>query len=422
MILSVPPTNFEYYFCNERDSIKEIVNLSDTEITYTTYDNQSFTKKIVSKTDVHYFLDGWTTAYTLEDGDKVEIFNYRDFDWRNYPIEEIDKKREATIEKLKKDGIKAPCIKNRYPSLLDCFKDGVSIKDYDKQGNTRTGQINQDSIMSDTKRKYEFTGEICKHNGVKLHRIRALITIPGVIEAGQVGGWIESEKNLSHEGDCWVHGDAKVYGNAMVCDNAKVHGSAQVYGNATVCKNTSVCDNAKVHGNARLRGHAEVYGNARVDDNAYVSNNAKVHAYSMVCGNGIVYGNAEVYGNAMVYGNAEVYGNAKVHGDASVCGAAEVCGDAEVCGNAGVYNYSKVLDGCVTSRYDYITVGPVGSRGDSITLNLNSGTVCTGCFKGSLDNLENAVEITHGDNKHGLAYKGLIAYFRTLVKNKVNEK
>lgn len=130
MILSVPPSNFEYYFRNERDSIKEILKVADTEITYTTYDNQTVTKKIVGKTDVHYFLDGWTTKYTLEDGDKVEVFNYRDFDWRNYPIEKIDKEREAVIERIKKEGTRLPSIRNPYPSLLDCFNDGVSIKDY----------------------------------------------------------------------------------------------------------------------------------------------------------------------------------------------------------------------------------------------------------------------------------------------------
>lgn len=130
MILSVPPTNFEYYFRYERDSIKEIVNLSDTEITYTTYDNQVFTKKIVGKTDVHYFLDGWTTMYTLEDGDTAETFTYNDFDWRNYPIDKINKEREAAIEKIKKEGTKLPQIKNPYPSLFNCFNDGMSIKDY----------------------------------------------------------------------------------------------------------------------------------------------------------------------------------------------------------------------------------------------------------------------------------------------------
>lgn len=119
MILSVPPSNFESYFRNERDSIKEILKVADTEITYTTYDNQTVTKKITGKTDVHYFLDGWTTKYTLEDGDKVETFNYRDFDWRNYPIEKIDKEHEAFIEKVTKEGTRMPSIRNQYPSLLD---------------------------------------------------------------------------------------------------------------------------------------------------------------------------------------------------------------------------------------------------------------------------------------------------------------
>jgi len=34
-------------------------------------------------------------------------------------------------------------------------------------------------------------------------------------EVGDLGGWIESEKNIS--GDAWVYGDAQVYGNADYC-------------------------------------------------------------------------------------------------------------------------------------------------------------------------------------------------------------
>jgi len=60
-------------------------------------------------------------------------------------------------------------------------------------------------------KKYELTGETktlpC---GTVLHRIRALRDF-GSVKAGDLGGWIESELNLSHEGDCWVSGNAKVY-------------------------------------------------------------------------------------------------------------------------------------------------------------------------------------------------------------------
>lgn len=64
--------------------------------------------------------------------------------------------------------------------------------------------------------KYEFTGEVKIEFGVKLHRIRALVAIAAIgVAAGDLGGWIESEKNLSQVyGDARVSGDAQVYGNA----------------------------------------------------------------------------------------------------------------------------------------------------------------------------------------------------------------
>ncbi|HEM5313507.1 TPA: polymer-forming cytoskeletal protein, partial [Streptococcus suis] len=49
--------------------------------------------------------------------------------------------------------------------------------------------------------------------GWKLFRIRALISF-GSVEAGDLGGYIEKEDNLSHDGNAWVYGDAKVWGNA----------------------------------------------------------------------------------------------------------------------------------------------------------------------------------------------------------------
>ena len=106
-------------------------------------------------------------------------------------------------------------------------------------------------------RKYELTSETKVINGVELHRIKALKSF-GNIKKGDLGGWIESEKNLSQCGDAWVGGDATVYGNARVYGDAKVGGNAAVGGNATVCGAT-VSGNATVGGNARICGDATVF-------------------------------------------------------------------------------------------------------------------------------------------------------------------
>ena len=67
-------------------------------------------------------------------------------------------------------------------------------------------------------KKYELTDETIEVNGHTLHRIRALkdFRLTGVlpagmsstVKAGDQGGFIESEDNLSHLGKCWVFNDA----------------------------------------------------------------------------------------------------------------------------------------------------------------------------------------------------------------------
>lgn len=52
-----------------------------------------------------------------------------------------------------------------------------------------------------------------------MFRIKALISFSNVT-AGDLGGYVEKEDNLDHDGNAWVYGDAKVCGNALVCGNA----------------------------------------------------------------------------------------------------------------------------------------------------------------------------------------------------------
>ena len=118
--------------------------------------------------------------------------------------------------------------------------------------------------------KYEFTDETIDYFGHILHRIRALRDIPRHnVKAGDLAGFIESEVNLSQEGDCWVGDNAYVFGGARVCINACVCGDAWVY------------DIAQVSGNAQVSGTAWVLGNAWVHGNTCVSTG--VHTEGKIC-------------------------------------------------------------------------------------------------------------------------------------------
>lgn len=131
-------------------------------------------------------------------------------------------------------------------------------------------------------KKYILTDETIKsYNGIVLHRIKAIRSFNNV-NVGDLGGWVQKEDNLSHEGDCWIYGNATVYGNAII------------YGNAIVCDNASVFDDATVYDNAKIYDNAIVYGNATV------------------------FGDATVYDNACVFDDAILYRNACVRGDAVI--------------------------------------------------------------------------------------------------------
>ena len=66
-------------------------------------------------------------------------------------------------------------------------------------------------------KKYELLkNDKIVYGDATLYRIKALVDIPNIVKAGELGGYIESEKNLSHEGNCWVADDAYVYNSAYI--------------------------------------------------------------------------------------------------------------------------------------------------------------------------------------------------------------
>ncbi|MFS1663334.1 hypothetical protein [Streptococcus sp. zg-JUN1979] len=83
-------------------------------------------------------------------------------------------------------------------------------------------------------KKYELLkDDYIKLYGTILYRIRALKDFADV-KKGDLGGYIESGRNLSQFDESWVYGNAKVWGNAEVYGDAEVWGNAEVYGDAEV--------------------------------------------------------------------------------------------------------------------------------------------------------------------------------------------
>ena len=90
-------------------------------------------------------------------------------------------------------------------------------------------------------KKFELTTESIYLLGIKLFRIKALVTF-GCVKKGELGGFVEKEENLDHTGSAWIFGNAWVYGNEEVSGNAEVSGNqmhATVKGFGSQYRNTT---------------------------------------------------------------------------------------------------------------------------------------------------------------------------------------
>lgn len=174
-----------------------------------------------------------------------------------------------------------------------------------------------------------------------LWRIRACKDFSDV-KKGDLGGFVESEENLSHDGECWIYpsaevsSGAKVYGNAVVAHTARVVSDARVYDSAKVYGSALVSDGAKVHGTAEISGEGTT-----IEDDAEISGERTViYDGAKISGQGTkVYDGAEISGKGtVIYAGAVVFGQGtKVYDGAKISGqGTKVYNGAEV-----DYNVSK---------------------------------------------------------------------------------
>ncbi|EPU42999.1 hypothetical protein SAG0176_01900 [Streptococcus agalactiae LDS 623] len=69
--------------------------------------------------------------------------------------------------------------------------------------------------------------------GKTLFRIRALKDF-GSVEKGDIGGYVESEENLSNFGNAWVEDNARISGNVRISENAWISGNVWITGDACI--------------------------------------------------------------------------------------------------------------------------------------------------------------------------------------------
>ncbi len=157
--------------------------------------------------------------------------------------------------------------------------------------------------MSNT--KFEVT-EIAHEKYPFLHRIRALRDVGNKVRAGDLGGFVEDENNLSSaQGDeAWIFDNAVCAGFGCVEQNSQLHGCAVVCGFGCASHGSVVRGDARVEDDAYVQG-ADLSDHARVSGRGmaiYAPDHDEVRpSLSGHCAvYGIVQGNVRITGSAVV--------------------------------------------------------------------------------------------------------------------------
>lgn len=142
-------------------------------------------------------------------------------------------------------------------------------------------------ILTEQK-KYEITD--IEHSGYpSLHRIRALIDVGEDVCAGDLGGYVQSEKNLRHDDTCWIYDNAICCEDAVVGEDASLHGASMARGDAILCGTAKMYDNALaddycVIRNGEIRFQARIAGEAVIDMETHIALSPVIAGTSQIYG------------------------------------------------------------------------------------------------------------------------------------------
>lgn len=193
-------------------------------------------------------------------------------------------------------------------------------------------------------RLLEYDCEYLSNNRI-LYRIEAIRDFDDV-KKGDLGGYVQYERNLSHEGNCWIYQNAKAVDSSVVFENGKMYDesgiaeNARLYGSAKTKDSTMMIQYVDIFGEALIKDSAVIGGKSKVYGNAIIEGKAAIDLDSEIFGNAIVRENSYAYG-AIVYDNAileghvtvnrqcRVYGTSTIRGRTKLLPLSRVCGTKE---------------------------------------------------------------------------------------------
>ena len=246
-------------------------------------------------------------------------------------------------------------------------------------------------------KKYELTTKTKLIDGHKVYRIKALKSFNTIIDRkvnkGDLGGWVESEKNLSQDGTCWLFDDAVGYENSRRSENSVGYDNSQQFGNSRQSGNSRQFGNSRQYGDSWQFGNSQQYGNSRQFGNPQQFGNSQQYGNSRQIGSSQQFGNSQQFGDSVQYGDSMQYDNSRQSGDSR-----HITGHDEG-------------TGCI------LCIGPCGDSQRTVTVQPDN-TIVVGCFHGSFKEFKQEVVAKYGKD-YG-SYSVCITAIQAVLRKRVN--
>lgn len=250
--------------------------------------------------------------------------------------------------------------------------------------------------------------------GKTLYQIKALRDIvpsnhsfPKIFK-GDLGGYVETEKNLSQEGNCWIYKNSKVFGLATVQDDAIAWGHTYIQDNAIVCNN-AVIKTSMIYDSSIIKDNAVINCGSAVRNNSSIGGSAKIEASS-------IFDNAKIFGKTAII-KSIVKDEATLTGDTISIINSQIKGRVNISGYANIIN--SVIEGSVAlgnsvNISGHTTIMTSVVEGNVVFRNSVSVSPCS-CISGNIT-IEGDVIVGEGCIIKGNTH---ISGFLTLLKETV---
>lgn len=177
-------------------------------------------------------------------------------------------------------------------------------------------------------KKYKLRTESRKVGPYTTYLIEALVDIPSMkVSVGDLGGWISSEENLSHEGTCWVSDNAVVVQDAIISEDAHIK------------KNAFIAERARISGNSVISGSAQIGGDANI-------NNSRISTHVVIKGSVVII-ESRIGGKTKISGNVEIFKSGIVTDGGLITHDVNITNSKVYGTNIHISNHARILTSTV---------------------------------------------------------------------------